>query len=103
MGFSLWGRLSKHETIRPLQPIFRCILWPLGVICCYKDNMNKLLRALGVIAFLALLCVVASVAYSTWHGYIRWYFRVDGQVVVDVVDHVQLALRGVDRHQHVVL
>lgn len=45
--------------------------------------MKKLLRALGGIVFLALLFVVGSVAYSTWRGYTRWYFRVNGHVVVN--------------------
>jgi hypothetical protein len=45
--------------------------------------MKKLLRALGGIVFLALLFVVGSVAYSSWRGYTRWYFRVNGQVVVN--------------------
>jgi hypothetical protein len=45
--------------------------------------MNKLLRALGVIAFLALLFVAGSLAYSTWHGSVGWYFRVNGQVAVN--------------------
>jgi hypothetical protein len=45
--------------------------------------MKKLLRALGAIAFLGLLLVAGSLAYSTWRGYIGWYFRVNGQVVVD--------------------
>jgi hypothetical protein len=45
--------------------------------------MKTLLRALGRIAILALLFVIGSIVYSTWHGYMRWYFRVDGQVLVD--------------------
>jgi hypothetical protein len=38
---------------------------------------------MGVVAFLALLFAVGSIAYSTWRGYTHWYFRVNGQVVVD--------------------
>src|SRR5580765_7363032 len=45
--------------------------------------MRNLFRALGLIAFLALLVIVGSIAYSTWRGYTRWYFRVDGHVVVN--------------------
>jgi hypothetical protein len=45
--------------------------------------MKKLLRTLGGIVFLALLFVVGSLAYSTWRGYTRWYFRVNGQVGVN--------------------
>ena len=45
--------------------------------------MKTLLRALGRIAILALLFVIVSIVYSTWRGYIRWYFRVDGQVLVN--------------------
>ena len=45
--------------------------------------MKKLIRALGVIVFLALLFAAASIAYSTGRGYISWYFRVTGQVVVN--------------------
>jgi hypothetical protein len=41
--------------------------------------MKKLFRALGGIVFLAFLFV----SYSTWRGYTRWYFRVNGQVVVN--------------------
>ena len=45
--------------------------------------MKTLLRALGRIAILALLFVIVSMVYSTWHGYMRWYFRVDGQVLIN--------------------
>jgi hypothetical protein len=45
--------------------------------------MKKLLRTLGVILFAGLLFAVGSLAYSTWRGHISWYFRVDGQVVVN--------------------
>jgi hypothetical protein len=45
--------------------------------------MKKLLRALGAIVFLGLLFVGGSLAYSTWRGYTRWYFRVNGKVVVN--------------------
>lgn len=45
--------------------------------------MKNLLRALGRVAFLAFLLAVVAIVYSTWHGYIRWYFRVDGQVLVN--------------------
>jgi hypothetical protein len=45
--------------------------------------MKKFIRALGVIVFLSLLLAFASLAYSTWRGYIRWYFRVDGKVLVN--------------------
>jgi hypothetical protein len=45
--------------------------------------MKKLLRALGAIVFLALIFVAGSLGYSTWRGYIGWYFRVNGQVLVN--------------------
>jgi hypothetical protein len=45
--------------------------------------MKRLLRALGAVLFLALLFVAGSLTYSTWRGYTRWYFRVNGQVVVN--------------------
>ncbi|HKV81878.1 MAG TPA: hypothetical protein VJP02_27270 [Candidatus Sulfotelmatobacter sp.] len=45
--------------------------------------MKTFFHALGRIAFLALLLAVGAIVYSTWRGYIRWYFRVDGQVLVD--------------------
>ncbi|HYM76567.1 MAG TPA: hypothetical protein VE377_11370 [Candidatus Dormibacteraeota bacterium] len=45
--------------------------------------MKPLLRVLGRIALLTLLLVVASIVYSTWRGYTHWYFRVDGQVLVN--------------------
>jgi hypothetical protein len=45
--------------------------------------MKKVLRSLGSIVFLALIFVAGSLAYSTWRGYIGWYFLVNGQVVVN--------------------
>lgn len=45
--------------------------------------MKSFLRALGRIAFLALMLAVGAIVYSTWRGYMRWYFRVDGQVLVN--------------------
>jgi hypothetical protein len=45
--------------------------------------MKKLLPTLGAIVFPALMFVAGSLAYSTWRGYIGWYFRVNGQVVVN--------------------
>jgi hypothetical protein len=45
--------------------------------------MRTFLRTLGAIVFLALLFLAGSLGYSTARGYTRWYFRVDGQVVVD--------------------
>jgi hypothetical protein len=45
--------------------------------------MKGFLRALGRMAVIAVLFLVAAIVYSTWHGYMRWYFRVDGQVLVD--------------------
>jgi len=45
--------------------------------------MKKLLRALGTIALLVLLFVAGSLVYSSWRGHTHWYFRVDGQVVVN--------------------
>ncbi len=45
--------------------------------------MKKVIRALGVILFVGLLFAVGSLAYSTWRGTINWYFRVNGQVVVN--------------------
>jgi hypothetical protein len=45
--------------------------------------MKNFLRALGRMAVIAVLFMVASIVYSTWRGYIRWYFRVDGQVLVN--------------------
>jgi hypothetical protein len=48
-----------------------------------KTVVKNLAQALGVVLLLALLIVVASLSYSTWHGYIGWYFRVDGQVIVN--------------------
>jgi hypothetical protein len=48
--------------------------------------MKKFLRALGVILFLGLLFVVGSLAYSTWRGRITWYFRINGQVVVNAAE-----------------
>jgi len=45
--------------------------------------MKKLLRALGILAFLALVFVAGSLTYSTWRGYTQWYFRVNGQVIVN--------------------
>ena len=55
---------------------------PVSVIL-RKAMLKNFLRALGRIALLALLLAVASILYSTWRGYIRWYFRVDGQVLVN--------------------
>lgn len=34
-------------------------------------------------AVIAALLLVAAIVYSTWRGYTRWYFRVDGQVLVN--------------------
>jgi hypothetical protein len=45
--------------------------------------MRTLHRTLGAIVFLAIVFVAGSLAYSTWSGHTRWYFRVDGQVVVN--------------------
>jgi hypothetical protein len=45
--------------------------------------MKKVCRVLGVILFVGLLFLIGSLAYSTWRGTISWYFRVDGQVVVN--------------------
>ncbi len=45
--------------------------------------MRKLLRTLGTLVLLALLWFAGSLAYSTWRGYAHWYFRVNGQVVVN--------------------
>jgi hypothetical protein len=45
--------------------------------------MKTFLRALGRIALLGLLLAVGAIGYSTWRGYIRWYFRVDGQVLIN--------------------
>jgi hypothetical protein len=45
--------------------------------------MRNFLRALGAFVFLALLLLAGSLWYSTARGYTRWYFRVNGQVVVN--------------------
>jgi hypothetical protein len=45
--------------------------------------MKTFLRVLGRIAVIAALFLVAAIVYSTWRGYTRWYFRVDGQVLVN--------------------
>jgi|SRR5579863_9946259 len=45
--------------------------------------MRKLLRALGAVVGLTFLLFVVSVTSSTLRGYRRWYFRVNGQVLVD--------------------
>jgi hypothetical protein len=45
--------------------------------------MKNFLRALGRMAVIAVLFLLAAIVYSTWYGYTRWYFRVDGQVLVN--------------------
>src|SRR5579872_7207633 len=60
--------------------IFAGVLAPEVVT---KTSMNKVLRVLGRIVLVALLFAVGAIAYSTWSGHTRWYFRVSGQVLVD--------------------
>ncbi len=45
--------------------------------------MKSFFLALGRLTILVLLLAVGSIIYSTWRGYIGWYFRVDGQVLVN--------------------
>jgi len=45
--------------------------------------MRIFLRTLGRLASLAVLLIVGALVYSSWRGYTRWYFRVDGQVLVN--------------------
>jgi hypothetical protein len=45
--------------------------------------MNKVFRTVGSIALAALLLTALALVYSTVKGYTTWYFRVDGQVLVD--------------------
>lgn len=74
------GSLAPVFVSGPAKQDFR---FPLVSVIVRKTIMKNFLRALGRIAFLALLLVVGSVVYSTWRGYIRWFFRVDGQVLVN--------------------
>jgi hypothetical protein len=45
--------------------------------------MKTFLRALGTFVFLAVLLLAGATWYSTARGHTRWYFRVNGQLIVN--------------------
>lgn len=45
--------------------------------------MDKLVHVLGRVLFAGIVLFAVAVVYSTMKGYMTWYFRVDGQVIVD--------------------
>ena len=47
------------------------------------SDMRVLLQVLGVVVFGFILLIAGSVLYSTEKGYMKLYFRVNGDVLVD--------------------
>ena len=45
--------------------------------------MKTVLRIAGWLGLIAVLVVAGAMLYSTWKGCTTWYFRVNGQVMVD--------------------
>jgi hypothetical protein len=45
--------------------------------------MRRLVRVLGTGILLGLLLFAGLLSYSTWRGYTHWYFRVNGDVIVN--------------------
>ncbi len=45
--------------------------------------MKRLLRIVGSVFFAGFLLAASALLYSTLQGHMRWYFRVNGQVLVD--------------------
>ena len=76
-----WGERDEARSVRhilrkKLSLRSRCPL-------ISAEIMKKLLQIIGWLFAIGVVLLVGAMLYSTAKGYMTWYFRVDGQVMVD--------------------
>ena len=54
-----------------------------AVLALQSLQMEKLVHVLGRVLLAGIVLLAVAVVCSTMKGYVSWYFRVDGRVIVD--------------------